>query len=128
MTEYNEEDLHKYEGEYSEKKLDSKLKRFAKKAGLECVYYVLLLIEAMKSDTISAKDKAIIAGALGYFILPFDLIPDIVVGVGYADDIGMLTVALTKLGTSITPDIKKAALTKLHQWFTFDDSEFSPKI
>ena len=36
--------------------------------------------------------KAIILGALAYFIVPTDLIPDIIIGFGYTDDIAMSSV------------------------------------
>jgi uncharacterized membrane protein YkvA (DUF1232 family) len=38
--------------------------------------------------------KATIAGALGYFILPMDLIPDFLPGAGFTDDWGALFAAI----------------------------------
>ena len=66
-----------YEKEFSFGKLMSKIKDTAKKAGLKAIYMALLLYYALESPTITMMDKAIIYGALGYFISPIDLVPDI---------------------------------------------------
>ena len=70
-------DLSKYEKDFSFDSLMSKIKETAKKAGLKAIYMALLLYYALDSPTISTVDKAIIYGALGYFICPIDIVPDI---------------------------------------------------
>ena len=120
--------LGKHEGQYSETKLTSKIARFAKSAGMECVYNVLLLFKMMKSQEVSLGDKAIIVGALGYFIAPLDLIPDLMIGTGYIDDAGMLIYALNTISSKITPSIRNAAKKDLHKYFDFKDEDFHPKI
>ena len=120
--------LEKYKGQYSESKLSSKIARFAKNAGMDCVYYVLLLVSIMKSKEVTWGDKAIIAGALGYFISPLDLIPDLMIGTGYIDDAGMLYYALTTISSKITPAIRRDAIKSLHKFFDFRDEDFKPKI
>ena len=47
--------------------------------------------------------------ALAYFVLPFDVIPDMLVGIGFTDDIAVLMAALTAVRTHITPAHKIAA-------------------
>lgn len=116
-------DFNIYKNQYSEKNLQQKISSFAKKAGLNTIYYVLLLYHLLLSDSTSTADKAIILGALGYFICPLDIIPDVLVGTGFLDDAAALTVALRQLKKSITPKIKKDAKAQLHDWFVFDDSE-----
>ena len=37
--------------------------------------------------------KAVIAGALGYLIIPMDMMPDAVAGLGWLDDLAVLAVA-----------------------------------
>ena len=37
--------------------------------------------------------KAILAGALGYLILPIDIIPDTIAGLGWVDDVAVLGIA-----------------------------------
>lgn len=44
-----------------------------------------------------SKEKLIALGAILYFINPFDLIPDALPGIGYIDDIGVLTLAVQQI-------------------------------
>lgn len=124
--------LEKYSGQYTDTKLWSKIARFAKNAGMDCVYCVLFLVNVMKSKDVPLVDKALIVGALGYFISPLDLIPDLMIGTGYIDDVGMLMYAITKINSDITPTVqenaKKNARKKLHEYFDFKDEDFNPKF
>jgi uncharacterized membrane protein YkvA (DUF1232 family) len=45
------------------------------------------LLSALDNPNLPTKYKALIIGAIGYVVLPIDLIPDIIPGVGYADDV-----------------------------------------
>ncbi|WP_423802578.1 YkvA family protein [Neobacillus sp. SAB-20_R2A] len=115
---------------YSDDKFWDKLKKFAKKAGSSVVYAVLLLYYTLQKPEVPAKAKAIIIGALGYFILPLDLIPDVAVGVGYTDDLGALGVALLQVAMYIDEDIKNKAKEKLKDWFGdhVDTSDIDKKL
>lgn len=46
--------------------------------------------------------RAILFGALAYFILPFDAIPDILLGLGYTDDAAIIIAAFTAARMHIT--------------------------
>lgn len=113
----------KYRDAYNEQSLMTKISRFAKKAGLNTTYYVLLLYNMLVSSAISLADKAIVVGSLGYFISPLDVIPDIILGTGFLDDASVLVLALGTVVNSITPSIKDAAKKSLHKWFDFEDEE-----
>jgi uncharacterized membrane protein YkvA (DUF1232 family) len=115
---------------FSDEKFWEKLKKFAKKAGSSVVYAVLLLYFTLQKPEVPVKAKTIIIGALGYFILPLDLIPDIAVGVGYTDDLGALGVALFQVAMYIDEDIKSKAKEKLKEWFgdNVDTSDIDGKI
>ncbi|WP_394234177.1 YkvA family protein [Niallia oryzisoli] len=115
---------------FSDEKFWGKLKRFAKKAGSSVVYAVLLLYFTLQKPDVPVKVKATIIGALGYFILPVDLIPDVMVGVGYTDDLGALGVALFQVAMYIDEDVKHKAKEKLKDWFgdNVDTSEIDEKI
>ena len=106
-----------YQSEYSESGLWSKVKSVAKKAGIKTIYMVLLLHYVLKSPNVSIEDKAKIYGALGYFILPIDLIPDFIPIVGYSDDVAALAYALHAVWKNVTPEIKQQAQQKLRSWF-----------
>jgi uncharacterized membrane protein YkvA (DUF1232 family) len=53
--------------------------------------------------------KAALLGALAYFVLPIDLIPDILPVLGYADDAAVLAAALRLVATHIRPEHREAA-------------------
>lgn len=111
------DNLEKYGGGYSEKGLMNKLTAVAKKAGIKAVYAVLLLYYALQSPQTSTKDKSIIYGALGYFILPLDLVPDFIPLAGFGDDLGALVWALSRVVANITDEVRQKARLKLHDWF-----------
>ena len=115
---------------YSEDKFWAKLKKFGKKAGSSVVYAVLLLYYTLQKPGVPKKAKATIIGALGYFILPFDLIPDFALGLGFTDDLGALGIALIQVAIYIDDEIKMKAKTKLTEWFgnSVDTSDIDSKI
>jgi uncharacterized membrane protein YkvA (DUF1232 family) len=45
--------------------------------------------------------KGIMMGALAYFVLPFDAIPDIFAGIGFTDDAAVITALIATLGANI---------------------------
>ena len=55
------------------------------------------------------RAKAILLAALGYFVLPADAIPDVLVGIGFTDDIAVLTAAIAAVRAHITPAHRLAA-------------------
>ncbi len=101
---------------YSAPKLFEKIGKVAKKAGLKTVYGVLLLYYALNGGCLPLADKARVIGALGYFILPTDLIPDFLVG-GFVDDWGALALVLYKIWDYITPETHALARRRLESWF-----------
>ena len=44
-----------------------------------------------------ARARGILLAALAYFVMPIDLIPDFLAGVGFTDDIAVLTAAFTAI-------------------------------
>jgi uncharacterized membrane protein YkvA (DUF1232 family) len=119
-TEEMKRELEKKGEHYSEEKLWQKLKKYGKKAGVSAVYSVLLLYYTLQKPDVPPKVKAIIIGALGYFIFPIDLIPDLSPGVGFTDDLGALGVALLQVAMYIDDDVKQKAQKKLADWFGKD--------
>lgn len=45
--------------------------------------------------------KGIMLGALAYFVLPFDAIPDIFAGIGFTDDAAVIAALLATLGSNV---------------------------
>jgi uncharacterized membrane protein YkvA (DUF1232 family) len=53
--------------------------------------------------------KAALLGALAYFVLPIDAIPDMLPVLGYTDDAAVLVTALRIVSTHILPEHREAA-------------------
>jgi uncharacterized membrane protein YkvA (DUF1232 family) len=53
--------------------------------------------------------KAALLGALAYFVLPFDAIPDVLPVIGFTDDAAVLATAIRLVATHITPVHRAAA-------------------
>ncbi|MEJ1994517.1 MAG: YkvA family protein [Limibacillus sp.] len=47
--------------------------------------------------------KAIIMGALAYFVLPTDMVPDIIAGLGFGDDAAVFYAAWKTISGHVTP-------------------------
>lgn len=104
---HQSEDLMKYGYYYSEDRFWRKIKRLGKKVGGEILRPILLLYFLLQDRQVPLKDKAYIVGALGYFIMPIDLIPDFISVIGFTDDIAVMTFLLKELKQHITPDIQE---------------------
>ena len=117
MTSSKLPNLIDYQDKYSEPGLWGKISKVAQKAGIKVIYLALLFYYVLKSNTVSKKDKSLIYGALGYFILPVDLIPDAIPMVGFSDDLAALIFAMVKVSKGITSAVKDRANAKLHEWF-----------
>jgi uncharacterized membrane protein YkvA (DUF1232 family) len=48
--------------------------------------------------------RLILIGALAYFVLPIDFIPDFIVGIGFGDDLAVLAAALKTVQSNITDE------------------------
>ena len=55
------------------------------------------------------RTKGVLIAALGYFVLPADTIPDFVIGLGFTDDVAVLTAAIAAVRGQITPAHRRAA-------------------
>ncbi len=123
MERYNEigselesKDITVYQKNYSETKLISKILNNFKKLGVNVLNIVVTLFYTVKDPDTPKWAKTIIYGALGYFILPFDAIPDIAPIVGYADDLWALTGALGTVALYVKDEHKSLAKEKLNKW------------
>jgi len=53
--------------------------------------------------------KAVLLGAIAYFVVPTDLIPDYIPVIGYVDDAAVLAGAIKLVSSHITPEHREAA-------------------
>ncbi len=105
VSAYLAENADKLKKWFSEAQLSEKLGKVAKKVGSVILYPVLLLYNLYKSPNATSKDKLMIVAPLAYFILPVDLVPDAIVGLGFADDGVALMAALKSLSSLMTPEL-----------------------
>lgn len=91
------------------------IKKYAKKAGIELIKNVLILYYAWPE--VSMADKAIIVGAITYFISPLDVIPDAFPVVGFTDDIGVVSAAVARIRLSCSQAAITKAEEKCKEWF-----------
>jgi uncharacterized membrane protein YkvA (DUF1232 family) len=68
--------------------------------------------------------RAVLMGALAYFILPADVIPDFVIGFGFTDDASVLLAAVSAVSAHIKPEHRA----KARAWFAAAGAEPSDKI
>ena len=64
-------------------------------------------------------------GALAYFVLPFDFVPDFLPVLGFTDDAAVLVTALRLVATHIRPDHREAARQALARGVD-DDLDIAP--
>jgi len=102
---------------YSDAGFWRKLGRFALAAGRKVVELALTLYYVMQKPAVPAWAKAVIAGALGYFIFPLDAIPDVTPVIGYADDTAVLLAALGTVAAYVDEEVKARARAKADEWF-----------
>ena len=85
----------------------AKLKRFAGNIpfveDLVAAYYCAL------DPSTPTRVRGMLLAAIAYFILPFDIIPDMIAGLGFADDAALLTAVVGLVATHITPTHRAAA-------------------
>lgn len=94
-----------------------KLKRYAQRAGRELVEKTLWLYYAAQSPATPPWARSVIYGALAYFVLPIDAVPDLIPVVGFTDDMGALAAAVATVTMFIDEDVRAQARAKLSSWF-----------
>lgn len=109
-----------HEEYYSEDGFWDKIKSVFKKLGERAICQVFALYYLLKCDRVTTTDKLLITGVLGYLIFPIDVIPDIIPGAGYTDDIAAIGGVLIKLSSYIDDDIVDQVYDAVNDFFTID--------
>jgi uncharacterized membrane protein YkvA (DUF1232 family) len=65
--------------------------------------------------------QAALLGAIAYFILPFDFIPDMLPVLGFTDDAAVLATAIRMVASHITPEHRDAARAALKRGIDRED-------
>src|SRR3954462_10877136 len=67
--------------------------------------------------------QAALLGAIAYFVLPFDFVPDMLPVLGFTDDAAILATAIRMVAGHITPEHRDAARSALKRGVETDDAE-----
>lgn len=103
--------------DYSDSLFWEKIKKYAALTGATVAYAAFIVYYALNSDHIPAKIKAMLYSALGYFINPLDVIPDMTPAIGYADDLAILTAVIRVIAFYITAAIREKAKNRVKDLF-----------
>lgn len=94
------------------------IKNSTTKMGRTTTKMMLELYYVLKSPETSTVNKTIIVAALGYQLLPKDLLPRKKFGLlGFLDNGITLAVAYNRVKSSITPEIEMLVANTLNNWF-----------
>ena len=67
-----------------------------------------LLCKLSIDKDVPVKEKAMLAGAIAYFVSPIDLVPEAIVGpIGYVDDISLAAYVLNQIVNNTDPEVLK---------------------
>ena len=69
---------------------------------------VLLCGRLMVDPRVPTKERVLVAGAIIYAFVPFDLIPDMLPFVGQVDDAYLIALSLLRLATVTDPNVVRA--------------------
>ncbi len=115
-------EIRKYGTYYSENRFWKKVVKLGKKVGAVLLHPALLLFYLLEAKTTPLQYKAYIIGALGYFIFPFDFIPESVLPViGFTDDIAVINLVISLLKKYISEDVRFKADAKIAELFPEKD-------
>jgi uncharacterized membrane protein YkvA (DUF1232 family) len=106
MTEH---DMHADERQHDETSFWRKIRRVALKAGRAVIEHALILYFCMRDPATPRWARGVIVGALAYFVLPLDAVPDLIPAVGFADDLGVLATALATVLAHVKPAHRERA-------------------
>jgi uncharacterized membrane protein YkvA (DUF1232 family) len=84
-----------------------KIRRVARR--IPFVHELLAAYYATLDPKTPLQVKAVLMGALAYFVLPVDVIPDFIVGFGFTDDATVLYAAIRSVASSIRDEHRQRA-------------------
>lgn len=94
-----------------------KILEAAKKVGTDFIYRVLVIYYTLKSGVLPSQAVILVTAALGYFLMPLDIIPDFMGAIGFSDDALALSLAMNEIKNHITQETKAQADAKLLSLF-----------
>lgn len=109
------DELEKQSTEKDAQELDSKLPAMKKGVIAKIWDKVLFLWEQAKSPEVPLRLKLVIIGALLYLVLPIDVLPDTIPGVGLLDDLSVLLTVFREVSKFALPKLEKKIEEKFYE-------------
>ena len=109
------DELGKQSTEKDVQELDAKLPAMKKGVIAKIWDKVLFLWEQAKSPEVPLRLKLVIVGALLYLILPVDVLPDTIPGVGLLDDLSVLLTVFREVSKFALPKLEKKIEDKFYE-------------
>lgn len=106
-----------YAAQFSPVAFWDKLRAGASNFGTALLTRALALYYALQDPDTPKWAKAVILSALGYFIMPLDAIPDVVLFVGLADDALVVAGAFATVALHVKELHMMKVRAKLDEWF-----------
>lgn len=103
---------------FSDRSFWSKVKRSARNAGEKTLTVGFTLYNTFRDEKTPKWAKTVIGGALAYFVLPMDAIPDILPAIGFTDDLGAISAAAATVVVHVTKEHKKKAVEQVEGLFS----------
>ncbi len=100
---------------FSEDALWKKIAKLPARASSRIIYEALILYCVLTDKSTPVWVRGLIVATLFYFLQPIDAVPDMIPGIGLADDAAAIALLLQRLASYITPAIEKRA-SKLVPW------------
>ena len=111
----SDKQINKYLKYYNESTFRKKLFKISGKLSNQLLVYLIVLYDLIRDKNIPNKTRLIFVAALGYFILPTDLVADFLPVLGFTDDLAFITYAITTASAYITPEVWERAKEKTNQ-------------
>jgi uncharacterized membrane protein YkvA (DUF1232 family) len=108
--------LGRYARAYSDSRFWKKIRVYSHKAGFEVLDKALRLYFVLQKPELPYWAKAAVIGALGYFIWPFDTLPDLAPIIGFTDDLTVIGAALATVALQVDEEIKERAHATAERW------------
>lgn len=104
-----------YRAAFTVAKFKEKLKTLGTKGSYELLERAFQLYYLARSPDVPLWAKGMVVGALGYFIVTPDAVPDITPVLGFVDDMSVMVSALAAVAAHITPMIRKKTQERLEK-------------
>jgi len=89
--------------------------------------YIVALYSLLKDPYAAIAHKIIAATAIAYIISPLDLIPDIIPGIGFADDVLIVMAAISLIGVALHKYLKDIDSSDLTMIYRIQDGHISDR-